>query len=169
MRDAFIVLGAGIIAVAIGVAVLAPENEPMRAPVEGTMPSARTKEVSFQEIAHGERSTVVRRTNYIINSTSELTEVWKMIETDGQPPEVDFTRNSVIAVFAGKKPTAGYDIEVAKIEDGIVRKVFLKLTSPGGSCLLAQSLTQPYQIIEVPKASLPLTHEDTNVTTSCLR
>jgi len=168
MRDVFIVLGAGIIVVAIGIAVLAPEDKSMQDPVAGTVPATRTS-VSAQELAHGERSTVVRRTNYLINSTSELSEVWNMIETDAQQPEVDFTRNSVVAVFAGKKPTAGHDIEVTKVEDGIVRKVFLKLTSPGVSCLLAQSLTQPYQIIEIPKTSLAYAHEDTAITESCLR
>ncbi|MBI5405890.1 protease complex subunit PrcB family protein [Candidatus Kaiserbacteria bacterium] len=125
--------------------------------------------VPFSELAHGSQSTVTRRTNYLITSPDQLRELWKMIDTAGQTPTVDFAQNDVIAVFAGTKPTVGYAIAVTEVADEEIRTVTLTLTEPGGSCLLAQSLTAPYQVIVVAKTTLPLTHADTTATVSCLR
>ncbi len=122
----------------------------------------------FEEIAHGERSEITVRKSYLVTSASELTALWRLIDTEGQPPTIDFTKESVVAVFAGKKSTAGYDIKVTQVTDSVSRMVTITLTNPGGSCLLAQTETAPYHIVRVPLTALALTHEDKIVTTSCL-
>lgn len=38
---------------------------------------------------------------------------WKQFQI--VPPAVDFERNSVIAVFAGQKPSSGYSVEVSRV------------------------------------------------------
>jgi len=72
-----------------------------------------------------------------------------------------------VAVFAGEVPTAGYDIAVAEVEDADKRMVKIELTRPDEGCVLAQSMTAPYQVIELPKTSLLFTHADTWVIKSC--
>jgi len=124
--------------------------------------------VSFIELAQGTHSTVGRRTNYLITSSSELSALWKMVDAKGQIPTVDFKTSSVIAVFAGTKPTPGYTIAVADVTDSETRMVTITLSSPDSTCFLAQVLTAPYQIIVLPTTSLPLAHTDVTKKTSCL-
>lgn len=168
MRNVYVIAGVTIVAVALGVAVFIYVGN-IATPVEQTpMKVVTTTTEPFTEIAHGVHSTITRRTNYIITSASQLTDLWKMIDAGGQPPTIDFTREDVVAVFTGKEPTAGYDIEVSRVEDSTVRNVVVTLIKPGGSCVLAQAVTNPYQLIRLPKTALPLTHTDLVHTVSCL-
>jgi N-acetylmuramic acid 6-phosphate (MurNAc-6-P) etherase len=125
--------------------------------------------VPFTELVSGTKSSVNQRVNYLITSQDELLELWNMIDASGAPPTVDFTKDVVLALFAGEEPTNGFSISVSKIEDSAsARQVIIELSQPGGSCVLAQSTTSPYEIVETSLTSLPLTHEDEATTTSCL-
>ena len=170
MRDTLIVIGLALVAIVIGVFMFlygqGTFSSTPPAAVSYTPPAVT---VPFTQLAQGEHSTVSTRANYLITSKSELADLWAMVDARGQVPAVDFTTNSVIAVFAGKEPTAGYTIAVSKIQDASTREVIVTLSAPGGSCVLAQKATAPYQIIELPKTSLNLTHQDLLTTTSCLK
>ena len=123
--------------------------------------------VPFTALAEGPRSDVSSRVNYLITTQEELDALWELLKEPPPPPTVDFNTKVVAAVFAGKAPTTGYAITVAEGEDVDKRVVKIELTKPDESCVLAQSVTAPYQIIELPKTSLPFTHADTWVTKSC--
>lgn len=118
-------------------------------------------------IAHGSQSQVKNRVNYLIQSEKELGDLWKLLNTDKKVPEVDFASKSVIAVFAGEKQTAGYDIIVQSVVDTQVREVTISLIKPGPGCVTGQVITAPYQLVEVPKTSLSLTHKDVDVIARC--
>ena len=170
MRNVFIIFGIAVVSVVIGVAVFVRSYGAIPAAIQpASTTAAPSTPVLFTELAHGTNSTVATRANYIIKSSAELTQLWKMIDARGQSPTIDFTENAVVAVFAGKEPTAGYSIDVSQVADSGVRKVMVTLTKPGFSCLLAETTTSPYQVIELPKTTLPLTHEDQTITASCLQ
>ena len=128
-------------------------------------PAAAT--VPFTALAEGPRSDVSSRVNYLIETQEELDALWELLKEPPPPPTVDFNTKVVAAVFAGEVPTTGYAIAVAEVEDVDKRVVKIELTKPDESCVLAQSVTAPYQIIELPKTSLPFTHADTWVTKAC--
>jgi hypothetical protein len=92
-----------------------------------------------------------------------------MIDASAARPDIDFSKDVVIAVFMGAEPTLGYSIAVASVEDGDNRAVAVTLTRPGGSCVLDKSVTQPYQIIVLPKTSLAFAHKDQVRTVGCLQ
>lgn len=169
MRNVFIVVGIGVIAIMIwavastyGTSLLSTQAVPV--PIStGAVP------VSFTELAHGMHSTVSARSNYLITSHSELLALWAIIDAPGQTPAVDFTQNDVIAVFAGNEPAAGYGIKVSQVEDSQSRVVTVLLTKPGVSCLSPHAAVSPYQVIELPKTTLALTHQDQENTVSCLQ
>ena len=126
--------------------------------------------VPFTPIASGSRSSVSTRVNYVITTSDQLAQLWKMIDVATPPPTVDFTKNVVLAVFAGKQPTTGFEISVDKIQDSTsTREVVINIAKPGGSCVLAQSETAPYQIVQTSITSLSLTHQDQVTTVSCLQ
>ncbi|MFM2330723.1 MAG: hypothetical protein RLZZ26_230 [Candidatus Parcubacteria bacterium] len=125
--------------------------------------------VPFTELAHGDRSDVTRRANFLITSSEELSLLWKMVNTSSAKPAVDFTTDMVIAVFAGTEPTLGYSISVANVSDADRRVVAVTVSKPGGSCVEGDTVTTPYQIIVLPKTALPFTHVDRVTTVSCLQ
>lgn len=172
MRDTLIVIGLALVAILIGVFMFLYGQGNLSGPSSAAVsytPTPAAVDVPFTPLAQGEQSTVSTRANYLITSKSELADLWKMVDARGQIPVVDFTTNNVIAVFAGKEPTAGYTIAVSKIQDTSTREVTVTLSAPGGSCVLAQKVTAPYQIVELPKTSLNFTHQDILTTTSCLK
>ncbi len=172
MKDTAIIVGMVAIAVVIGVVIFLNGGGNVsnsQIATSGANNPTPAVAVPFTEIAHGTQSTVKKRTNYLITSSSELSQLWKMVDATGQKPTIDFTQNDVIAIFAGTEPTAGYTIATAKVEDSATRDVSVTLTKPGVSCIPAQSLTAPYQIVVFVKTTLPLTHEDQTMTVSCLQ
>ena len=170
MRNHIIVGGAIVAAIIIGVFVFLFSDKTF----SNASPSAVAEsnpitpvEVPFTEIAHGTKSTVTTRANYLITSTSELEKLWTMIDAKGNSPTIDFTKNTVAAVFAGEKQTVGYTIAVSNIEDTNVRTVTVLISSPDDTCSEKSSVTAPYEIISLSATALPLAHEDSAATTSC--
>ncbi|MCS6874007.1 MAG: protease complex subunit PrcB family protein [Pyrinomonadaceae bacterium] len=58
---------------------------------------------------------------------------------------VDFSKEAVVAVFAGTKPTPGYKIEIKAFDNTVSTKII----SPPKDAILAQVLTSPCKIIAV--------------------
>lgn len=158
MRQTPVVVALGLLAIAVGSFAIVYDD--LFAPPQDS--------VVFREIAQGARAAQTERKNYLITSATDYALLWRILDTSSEPPEIDFEKESVIAVFAGRQSTAGHDIRVERIEDGVVRKVYLTLTRPNENCLTAQMLTEPYQVVVVPKTMLTYAHEDRVVTQSCL-
>jgi hypothetical protein len=70
---------------------------------------------------------------------------------------VDFTKNSVVILNAGEKPTAGYSIHVSRLEEKADQLVIhYKLESPEPGAVTAQVLTHPWSLQVIPKPSKPV-------------
>jgi len=156
MKVTLVFLGLALVVAMAGVSM---KNSNRGGPAAVTVP--------FTALAEGARSEVSSRVNYLVTTQEELSALWELLKEPPPPPTVDFNAKVVAAVFAGKAPTTGYSITVAEVQDVDKRVVKIELTKPDESCVLAQSVTAPYQIIELPKTSLPFTHADTWVTKPC--
>jgi hypothetical protein len=69
---------------------------------------------------------------------------------------MDFTRHSVVAVFAGEQPTGGYSVEILSAEtSGSQTQVQLRITvqhrQPSAGDFVIEALTYPYHMIRIPK------------------
>jgi hypothetical protein len=158
MKKTPIVLGIIIvIVIALVVALLRPANGP----------SPAVAVVPFTPLAQGSESAVTSRVNYLITSQDQLNELWGFLDQPPPIPSINFNTNVVIAIFGGEFPTTGYSVAVAEVVDGDSRLVKVELAKPDQSCVLAQSTTTPYQVVELPKTSLPFTHDDMWTTTAC--
>ncbi|MBI4065753.1 protease complex subunit PrcB family protein [Candidatus Kaiserbacteria bacterium] len=167
-RDAVILTSAIVVAVVVGVFVFFSNGGNLASVFSAVADNnSGNGVVQFTEIARGSQSAIERRVNYFITSSEQFNELWKIINAGGMPPKVDFKTHAVIAVFAGQEPAAGYEIAVNKIEDNGKRMVSITLAKPDGGCAVAQMTTTPYQLIVLPTTSLPLTHEDKIIETSC--
>lgn len=135
-----------------------------------TLP-AQPETVSFRVLDEGANAANVSvRKNYAAYSEESFQKIWNMANGfDGKtPPNVDFSKEYVIGVFAGQKPTGGYSIVVTSVTDtGDTRTVAITLTAPGENCMVTEALTSPYQILAVPRSSALLAHADTGISTPC--
>ncbi len=166
-RETLIIIGMAAVAVVIGVVIFLNDGGSFLSPSSLTNNQQSAVIVPFTTLAEGPQSKIASRVNYLIDTQEGLAELWKFLKEPPPVPTVDFNTKVVAAVFAGETPTAGYGIAVAEVEDVDKRVVKIKLTKPDGGCVLAQSVTAPYQVIELPKTSLSFTHADTWVTKTC--
>lgn len=112
------------------------------------------KEVSFKILDSGTNATeMTERKNYAIYEAGKFATFWKEAHgsTGKAVPAVDFTKNYVIAVFAGTQPSGGYSISVSHITDvGTARSVAVTIEEPDASCTVIEEQTSPYQFVVVP-------------------
>jgi len=93
-------------------------------------------------------------------TAAEWTALWKKHNYDKPAPAVDWSKEMVVAVFMGSRPTAGFAVEIASVaeRDGKL-VVAYRETAPKAGAVSAQVLTAPYHIAAVPKSSLPVAFE----------
>jgi hypothetical protein len=106
--------------------------------------------LELRRIGQWTRTGVGESRRLIIRDANAWASFWSELGV-GDRPAVDFTRDVVVAVAAGQRPTGGYEIAVDR-----VRQVNGELTvevvetTPGPNCITATSLTQPVDVIVVP-------------------
>ncbi len=126
--------------------------------------------VPITVIAQGNQAPFVARTNYVIKNSAEWDQFKTLFNTStgASFPSVDFSKNQVLAVFAGAEPTGGYTIGVSKVADQSgERMVSITITAPGPTCAVTQATTSPYQVVVVPATALKLSHTYINKVHVC--
>ena len=87
-------------------------------------------------------------------STEEWATLWNLHAGERTRPNVDFSREIVVAVFMGTRPTAGFSVEIVGVrQEGQALVVSYKETRPSPDSVAAQVLTSPYHIVAVPRGS----------------
>lgn len=120
--------------------------------------------------AGGNAQEAEERKNVAARDQESFDRLWKMAHGAEElaAPTIDFSKEYVIGVFAGRKPTGGYAIEVTDVQDlGDERTLTVTVTSPGETCVVTDALTSPYQLIRVPVSTHFLKAVDTAVTNAC--
>lgn len=70
----------------------------------------------------------------------------KNLLTDLPASDIDFSKQAVVAAFAGTKNTGGYSVEIRKIGE----KVLIFVNEPPKDALVTEALTMPYKVAAVP-------------------
>jgi protease stability complex PrcB-like protein len=110
--------------------------------------------VSFQTLDKGPRSGVRDPLQTIVRDAADWNALWQ-IHTSIKPnpppaPAVDFSRDIIAGVFAGEKPTGGYDVEILRTEKGDVALIiYYRERSPLPGGIVTQALTQSFHIVKV--------------------
>lgn len=163
MKDFFILTGIALVAFAVaGVFFMfGMEQQHAHTPVSGNTPYSKNIAQLPHMIMQGTKAPVNTRTNYLINSKSELKQLWSFIYGNNTTPipSIDFSKYNVAAVFAGTKPTVGYSIMITGIKDTAKKQIaIVTITYPGPSCVVGPPQTSPYEVAIIPKPTLPLSH-----------
>jgi hypothetical protein len=115
-----------------------------------------TRAVEFQTLAKNVMSGHAEKMNYVITSKEEWEALWDKISSIYLPrpaaPEVDFSGESVIAVFQGSQPSSGYSTTVTRlVKSGKKLKVLVREVLPADDCPVLLVITRPYEIIRTAK------------------
>ena len=104
---------------------------------------------AFTVLAQGTQSGIERQRFETLRDAAALRKLWQAHNAGVSPtppvPEVDFSKEMVIAAFAGTRKSGGYVLSVSRITvypDRI--EIDLSLTQPGSDCMVTEALTQPF-------------------------
>ena len=111
---------------------------------------------SIRTIDKGAQSNVDDKLTAAARTEAEWAPLWKKHNYDKPAPPVDFSKEMVVAVFMGSRPTAGFTVEIvsASARDGKLMVTYREVL-PGPGSISAQVLTAPYHIAAVAKSSSP--------------
>jgi hypothetical protein len=109
----------------------------------------------------------------VIRDREAWGEMWKQIHRRGpwpvpELPEIDFSQEMVIIVALGSRPTGGYAIFIDGVyeQDGRL-EIKVSSQSAGKSCMVTQSVTQPVDIVGIPKSATPTVFIENDVVHEC--
>ena len=114
-----------------------------------------SQQVAWEVLAQGQQAVGFDKPQYVlVQNQDQLTNLWYKAygsKLDVPPvPTIDFSRETVLAVFDGQKPTGGYDLKVrgVSVENGELY-VDLVQQKPQEGQLTTQALTSPWMLIHV--------------------
>jgi len=105
--------------------------------------------LEIRRLGEWSRTGIKEARRMVIKEANAWAEFWSELGV-GDRPAVDFTRDVVIVVAAGERPSGGYEIAVSQVTqtNGELR-VEVRETSPGPNCLSSSSLSQPVDVVVV--------------------
>ena len=118
---------------------------------QGGVPLLRSLDKGAQSDVSVPREATVR-------DADEWATLWRAHASGRPRPEVDFSREMVVGVFVGSRPTAGFAVEIVGARDAgpqgaTVTTVQYRETMPARDALAAQIITSPYHLVAIPKRS----------------
>jgi hypothetical protein len=112
---------------------------------------------ALARIAKGDMSGVQTMRQVTVRTTAEWQKLWKEHSPDEKMPAVDFNSHMVVGIFLGSKPSAGYQVEILSVRpEGNELVVEYAQKQPGRGMMSAQMLTEPYDLVAVPKHAGPV-------------
>jgi len=83
-------------------------------------------------------------------------------------PKIDFSKEMVVVVALGGRPTGGYGIVVDRAYERDDRlEVIVRSLTPAKSCFLIQATTAPVDIVRIPKTERSVVFRETEVVHEC--
>jgi hypothetical protein len=90
----------------------------------------------------------------VARTAAEWSALWREHAGDRPAPAVDLAARTVVAVFLGSRPTAGYAVEITGTRrDGDVLVVEWRERRPAPRGVTAQILTSPAHLATIPRVA----------------
>ena len=123
-------------------------------------------------IAHSYNSGLRQSVRTVIGNDADWQAVWRMYAArlGGPPPApaIDFTRYEVLVAALGERTSGGYDISISRIastSDHLY--VELVSTRPSSACGVTAALTEPVDIVRIPRAHAPVMFIEQSAQLAC--
>jgi hypothetical protein len=110
---------------------------------------------ALRTIEKGDQSNVDDAKQVLVRTEAEWTKLWQQHNPDRPRPVVDFSKEMIVGVFMGSRPTAGFSTSVvsAVAANGALLVRYSE-TMPAPRTMAAQILTFPYHLVAIPKATV---------------
>lgn len=111
--------------------------------------------LAWEVLAQGDQAVGVQdQTFVLVNDAGQLANLWNQAQgarLELPPiPQVDFGRETVLAIFMGQQPTGGYGVDVRRVSiDNGDLYVDVAFTKPAGGAITTQQVTSPWTMIHV--------------------
>ncbi len=94
--------------------------------------------------------------NRTISDRSEWLRLWGGLSTK-PTPEIDFARSQIVAVFLGRKPSGGYQVEIVGVSatESFIA-VSYRVTKPPPGITPPEGATSPFALRVLPRSVLPV-------------
>jgi uncharacterized membrane protein len=102
-------------------------------------------------IAKGDGSGIVEPRRTVVRDAVEWRALWAAHAGQSVPaPAVDFSADMVAAVFAGERPTPGYEIEIGETRpEGAALAIVVSEVPPAPGMIAAQVIVSPFHIVRL--------------------
>ena len=106
----------------------------------------------IETIVRDNMSNVEDAKQAVARTPAEWAALWRLHAGDQPAPKVDLTTRTVIAVFLGTRPSAGYAVEVSGTKRaGPTLTVEWREHAPKPGQMSAQVITAPSHLVSIPK------------------
>jgi len=145
---------------------------PSPSPLASSPPASNLKSIPFESLDKQYFSGQDQKTNLQITNQQDWQTLWQTINSFQSPmpqlPHVDFSKEMVIAAFAGQFPNGGHSIEITQLKanDQIIQ-VSILTTSPGRKCGTTTAITQPYHLIKTALSQKKIEYLETTTVDNC--
>jgi hypothetical protein len=113
-------------------------------------------------IARTDSSQIEEPRQAVVRTEAEWVQLWRQHAGGAPLPPVDFKSRTVVAVFLGTRPTAGFAVEITGTRrDGATLVVQWQERRPGPDRMTAQVLTSPAHLASIPAVSGEIRFEKT--------
>lgn len=129
-----------------------PPPRPDAGSAEPRFPAASQATMEIETIVRDNMSNVEDARQAVARTPAEWAALWRLHAGDQPPPKIDFTKRTVIAVFLGTRPSAGYAVEVSGTKQaGKTLTVEWREHVPKPGNMSAQVITSPSHLVSIPK------------------
>ena len=108
--------------------------------------------IDFSTVARETHSAIQQAGCRVIEDNERFAALWAELYHSRRPelpmPDIDFERETLVAVFQGQQPTGGYAIEVEAVQRiGRRAVVYVAQTAPEPDDIVTMALTSPYHVV----------------------
>lgn len=122
-------------------------------PQQGYAPYGTSGSLELRRLGQWTRTGIGESRRLVIRDANAWAEFWSELGV-GARPEVDFSRDLVVAVAAGQRPSGGHEIAIEQIaqSNGELTIGVVEI-APGPNCMTTSTLTQPVDVVAIPKVN----------------
>jgi len=124
----------------------------------------RAMHPDLETIAIGDQSGIHEPKQTVVRDEASWHDLWRAHVSNQEPPDaapkVDFTRNMVIAVLLGARPSGGHGVRIDRLTiEGDHLQVHAQTTSPPPGAITTSVITYPFHIIRSARFEGPVDFE----------
>ena len=113
-----------------------------------------------RSLDRGGQSEIEVQRQVTVRDRDEWASLWRAHAPRRPAPAVDFSREMVVGVFMGTRPTAGFAVDIVGYRDsGNDVIVIYRETTPSRDTITAQVIVSPYHLVVIPRRTGTVTFE----------